>query len=506
MTKVKCLWEKHKNTLLFCLAVTFIFGIAAHGFHFLNFRFSHDSLDGLYFPGRENYHKAELGRFFSPVYRFIFRGKFSAPWITAVLALLWIGIAVFFIAEILDIKSKTAVLLISGIMTTNITVTALTATFIHDLDANMFCLMLSCLAVLLWAKDVKFHIVGGAVLLCIALGIYPSYISVSVILIMAVLIKRLFENRTLGKTVSTAASAFLMGVGGLLCYLLCAKAASAIFAVTFAQRENSIAAISDIGLLASLPKNIIYAYVRWWEYFSDPHTNWLTPKLMFALNITIMITAVAAVVVLIIKKNIPFVNSALIMGAVVLMPLIMNLIYLVSPNEYHDLMTYSFVFVYILAVYIAYCTGKNNHKTMAYVLAAMIVYGNIQTANDIYMKKNMSYQATYARMSIVLEDMLEYGYTPNSEEIFISGEINVPAYTEFDNLNGIRGILYDNAVTSDVKSIDYYFDFVLGCPVTICSDTTRKRIKDSEEYRNMPVFPQNGYIDRVNDILVVKLR
>ena len=121
-------------------------------------------------------------------------------------------------------------------------------------------------------------------------------------------------------------------------------------------------------------------------------------------------------------------------------------------------------------------------------------------------EKNYSYQATYAQMTYVLHDMIDFGYKPKGGEVCVAGMINIKAYSKFENINSITGLGYDNAVTADLKSIDYYFDYILGFPINVVSNDERNEIMEKQEYQEMPVYPQEGYIKYIDDVLVIKLK
>ena len=86
--------EKEKKLCLYSLAVTFLWGLLAHGYGIMDSNFSHDSLNefnGLIFG---NQWKIQLGRFLIPVYRNFSRTDLTLPRLIGILGLLWRGLAV----------------------------------------------------------------------------------------------------------------------------------------------------------------------------------------------------------------------------------------------------------------------------------------------------------------------------------------------------------------------------------------------------------------------------
>ena len=95
---------------------TYLLGLAAHAYCFLNLTVSHDSLRAFYIAGK--YPKASLGRIFYGAYIALTRGKIVLPWAIGVLGLFWISIAVYFIVRMFQMEKRVIVILVAGICVT----------------------------------------------------------------------------------------------------------------------------------------------------------------------------------------------------------------------------------------------------------------------------------------------------------------------------------------------------------------------------------------------------
>ena len=504
-SRIKLWWQQNKSTFLCCVVSVFVLGLAAHAFQFFNFQYAHDSLDGLFVMGRENYHKAELGRMFSPVYRFIFGGNFSAPWLIGFLALLWVGIAAFCVVKNLGINSKISAVFICGVMVTSRTVTALAATFINDLDADMFALMLACIAVYLWKEKIFGWWLVGAVALCGSLGLYQSYITVAVVLIALVLLLQLAEGE---KFVSVAKNAFggaVMGILGGAMYAVVLKLAPIVTSVEFAERGNSVTSIKLLKM-SDLPALVAEAYRGWLEHFVNVPTNWAKPQIVAAVNIALIIAVPVMAAMLVIKKKTSAYNMAAVAAVVALLPLAMNLIRVLSVEEYHDLMTYAFVFLYVAAAVLAEKLQIKPVGAVVGLCVALVVFCSVQTANEVYLKRNLSYQATYSRMSFVLHDMEQMGYDVKNEEVYILNEVPMADYEDFGAVNQLLAMEFNNVITSDKKSIENYFEYVFDYPIRFASEERANKALLSEECIRMPSYPDEGYMEYIDGVLMVKLQ
>ncbi len=185
--------RRNRKQIILCLAAAFIWGLAAHAYVFFHSSISHDSLFEFVADTDRNVWRIKLGRVFVPAYRILFRGAITAPWLIGFLSLLYIGITVFLVTKIFDIRSKTLIALISGVFATNITIISTAATYIHDLDADMMALLLAAFAVYLW-KSFDKGFLYGIIPICLSLGFYQSYVSVAITLILLYLIMQLLNG------------------------------------------------------------------------------------------------------------------------------------------------------------------------------------------------------------------------------------------------------------------------------------------------------------------------
>ena len=108
---------------------TFLWGLVAHGYCFVNNIASHDALNNFYIA--EKWSKGSFGRFFYPIYISITRGRILLPWLVGIIGVFWTALAVYLIVRIFDIQKKIIICLISAIGITNRTVYALSATYLH---------------------------------------------------------------------------------------------------------------------------------------------------------------------------------------------------------------------------------------------------------------------------------------------------------------------------------------------------------------------------------------
>jgi len=216
MTVITEALERSKKQLYLSLAATFIWGLFAHGYAFAGNYVTHDSLREFHSEILGNEIKMGSGRVLTPIYRDLLGSDVTLPWLMGLLALLWIGLAVFLMIRLFRVESNVITCLIAGACVTNIAVSSTTATYIHDLDSYMFSMLCAVVAVYIW-RNHKLGWLMGAVFIAASLGIYQSFVFVAVTLAMMVCILDLLDGKSFKVVFADGIRAILMIVlGGIL--------------------------------------------------------------------------------------------------------------------------------------------------------------------------------------------------------------------------------------------------------------------------------------------------
>jgi len=508
-------WAAHRKTLVFCLIVTFIWGFCAHGYVFANFQLSHDALDGLYSEGsgRENAHKIELGRVLVPAYRYLFRGLFATPWLIGLLALAWIALAVWMVVSALEVQSRPLMVLIGGVMTVNIPVTALAGTYLHDLDQNMFGMMMACLAVLLWRKRPRGWIVMGAAAAAVCLAIYPAFISTAIGLMMIILLMELLNGEKASRVVRRGVEgAAGVALGGGM-FLLILWGVTTATGIPLASRANSLGALASFQL-AYIPSLLAGAYENWRNAFLAMPNTWLTSQAASVINAALLLFAAGMLIPgTLLRKNLSAAQKVWIVLIALLLPLGMNVSYILSSGFIHHLMQYAFSLFYVLCLLLAQRLLKSRTLPRVngaagwccFALVALILWSGVQTANIYHFKKNSAAMATNAHMTNVYHDMLAEGYIPGETPLVVKGSVYIASPEGFEDVSRILGAAAHNTITDDPKSIRSYFKYVLGDDAQFCPDEQWEEIVSDSYVEYMPTYPEYGYIDYVDEVMIVNL-
>lgn len=508
---------KELKSIKIPLLSAFIWGLIGHGYRFFNLLLSHDSLNEFYRFGDVHYAegnvvewKISLGRFFEPLYQLIFRGPLALPWIAGLLTLIWLSLVTWLITKIFDINDKLLIVLISGFITVNLTVTAIAASYLTDLDANMFAVFTATLAVYLWNQG------GWKGFLCVpfivvTLGTYQSTLSVFITLVMFVCILRLMH----GEDVKRVAIHGLKAVGFILLsgilYLLIVKLTCTAFNLTLSSgNNNSLSNMFEVGnrSIISELKEMYKHCIKLW--LIQP-SMW-NSKIVCLINGSFIAIGVLAGLKVLWAIKSSVCSKILIVILVILLPLGMDITYILNKGIVHHLMIYAFWFIYMLVLLVFREYSKiDSHielnKFVKYVIVALsivIIWGNVQTANAAYAKKDLENNATLSIMTDVMHRVEDYdGYVPGETVVAFVEVPNVDVTEAFSELSGITGLNYISPVTSIGYSS--YFEYVLQRDVEVCENKTVKRLSKTKTVKKMPAYPDKNCIQWVDDILVVKM-
>lgn len=504
-----------KQLLFFCVICVAIWVLVAHGYVFTNFQPTHDSLDGLHavYPNNDNAHKIGLGRVFCPVYYYLFRSAFSTPYLSGINTILWIGLAAFFVISSFNLKGVIHKVLVCGVMAVNLTVTALAATFIHDLDADMCAMALACLAVFVWQKKMKGWPLLGSIAVAGSLGLYQSYVSTTITLVMMILIKELMDNKSVKAVLQKGVQAALMVLaGGIMYYVSMHIVLSYTQYTLFEGTYNSLSQMSTLSL-SVLPELFMQQYAAWWKWFANPKTVLVSSKIVAAANIVLLLIGAVVLVFVVCRKELRIAQKGFLLFMVLLLPVAMNITFILSQGTAHDLTRYTYIFLYVLLiVFIEYGSEQiSGHKWTGparYICIGMIgifLWGGVQTANTIYLQKTMVHMSTYTHMTNVLHDMQQEGFSAKDTPILTVGELPIEYMAGFERVERITGVSYSNSITKDTRSFKSYFRYILGEPIEYCSEEQRAAVVQDPSYAEMPAYPEEGYIQMIQDVMVIRL-
>ena len=507
---------EQKKKLLFCMLVAFLWGCVSHAYAFFNLPLAHDSLNEFFAGVEEDAWKISLGRVFVPVYRQLVRGPYTAPWLIGMLGMLWIGIAVYLIQDVFQRYGIFDTVLLSGILVSNISVTALIATYLHDLDFNMFAMLLAVWAFWLWNKG-GWWILLGALATTVSLGIYQSYVSVTITLIMLWSILQLLRDQKVQAVFVSGLKAMGMLLCGAGLYLVSVKLVCSLTGVPLRKEGyNSLTNVLSIADGRALVSAIRDVYDSWWCAFSEPITVDAVWPMVLA-NKVLVFFVMISICILVLNKRLRVLAVGLILGLGALLPLGMNLTRLLNKGVTHHLMVYAFFLLYFFADSLKEELKKLEVQSIVQklvkplrcictVVLVLALWNNVKVSNAAYLYRNITQQTTLSVMTRVVDRMEQQpDYIAGQTPVAFIGKTSAQTRSEFASITGITGFWQETALqTTYLDTYPKYFRYILNEPLQLCSDETLSSIRQNDAVQQMPVFPAEGCVQMMNGVLVVK--
>ena len=499
-TKIKTTWR-----IAFVSAL--VLGLLIHLPVMLSDIPNHDGLSSMYF----DQNMITSGRWFLTV-ACGFSSYFTIPWVIGLIGLIWLALTAAVLTEVLELTDPVTITVVSGLL---VSFPALASTFayVFTMDGYMMALFLAILAVL-FTKKYKKGWLAGAVCLAFSMGIYQAYLPFAILLCVYVILLFFMEEKGWKPKAFYVLRYLGMGVAGAALYYVILQILLKLQGrvLDTYQGINSMEQMgSGMGILATIKE----MYVDFLAF--TVHGNVLVNNIF---SLAACIILVATVVFLVIRsmiwrkwwKNPAFFVIMILLG--ISMPLLTNVILLISPNlTYHLLMRYQWVLYLILMTAFADRYTAEESRTdvvlqWAALCAAVVLVFDYGISDNIgYSNLEKKYEKTYA-YCVRLLDRIEQ--TPGYYQGIPIALVGVIGYDEFPTTD-ITGKVTDGMIglSGDYliyKGADYqaFMQNYLGATLNFLDPDTVGEIYMTQEYIDMDTFPGPNATKVVDGILYVK--
>lgn len=492
---------KIKKEWIICFVSVIIFGLAAHGYRMLNNLPNWDALLNEY----DSQNTIYLGRCFLSVVCGI-GSYYELPWINGWLSLIYVGFTAILISEILEIKTRLALVLMSGIL---VTFPVVTSTFCYIYTADGYFLGCLLMALAVWMiVNIKRGWIWAMAFICLGNGIYQANITIAVILILLVGIRQqMFEKHPVGETICFLRDGMMSGVGGTVLYYLFLTVLMRLEGQSLSGYQNieSTYCLSQLKIPFALKSSL----VKFVKFFVGDGSN-----INFYVILNILMLGLLAIFVLrrvwMEKLYGEPVRFMLIVLLHMLLPVGCFVLFLIAPYiDYHMLMNYGVcgIYLYFLMFYQQKSPGGKGKVWEKWAIAGvsvLIVYNFILIANISYHVLELSHEKSY-NMIVRITDRLEQ--TEGWEECEYLAILGRQEGTKPYSVNfppEITGITNGLAARENFNVQAMLKDYS-GIEKKHVDEEREAEIYCSKEYKNMADWPEKDSVKRIDDVMVVKL-
>lgn len=499
---------------------TLIFMALLHGYRYVSLGFSHDSLAFAWQPDLE--WQISLGRYMQPFYWWIIRGRIAVPFIVGVLSYGYMVGSVYGVASLLDLKAKTSLFLLAGLMCGSLAFIALDATYSHTADVYMLALMLNIAAAWLCLRGRRRvpSVLAAAVLMVISTGLYQAYLQVFTALTMVWALLRLLktDDRAIPEAAARCAQSFLALMLAMALFFVGYYVVMAVTGVEAVSRENSIGGMKVLSGAALVDMVKTTWKMPLWKL---KRLQGRIAPLARMLTAVVLMTGAAATIFTARRSRVSAWQALGMAVLALLLPFGMNWICLFCSGAVHDLMMYAYI-VPLLAALAANERAWNlalanegkqiGKKTRAAAcvlpLAVLtLLFDRGIYANQMYLKKDLEYDTTLSVMTRVVDRIEQVeGYIPGETPVEFLGDIQRsklamtrPAFAHLGSLTGTE----ENYAITYGDTFWMYLEDVMGYPIKRFRET-----KNEEQERvtdDMPCFPDKDSVQMVDGVVFVKL-
>jgi hypothetical protein len=493
-----------------CFSSGIIVGLLTHFYMLTHKLVNWDDANNLSAPGSMDY----LGRWFLK-YIHDLGSVHSIPAVHGFLFILFLALSACIVLEIAGIKSTTGAVFVPMLMVTFPSVVS-TMTFMFMAHTSGIAIFMVCLAVYL-LRRYKFGWLPCIVLLICALGTYQSYICIAITLMLVGMMADLIDGKKFEDVFKNGILyVAVLGISVLVYMKLCH--------VYYPTIDNeTYGGVGNMGQIAisEMPKLIGRCYKRFLEYFIWKPFAFVSRTSQIA-NIVTCVLAVGLFGIVSVQRRLykNIWSYLLLLLVCFLIPFAAAFIYFMAPEaDYSMLMLYAYVFVYIIVLALFERCLEGWKKLPTYIISIMVVATMFVSCYTDYLLTNRAYLRTdvatervkaYFNRVISLAESTE-GFKQN-DSIAILGEFyykDNPSTVEIDifdseDLRELSGVALENGlITSGVR--DNFIETFLGYKVADISWDEKNEIMASDEFKSMPIYPENGCVKKINDVWVVKM-
>lgn len=447
-----------------------------------------------------------LGRFLIP-FSDILRGSVVGSMLTTCISLITISFASIFLNELLNIKKKYNKILISVLLVIAPTI-SLTLMYPYTANGYTFALLFAVLSVYFLNKEKNYkNILFATFCIIVTLAFYQAYLCLITTLLIITYIFKLFDNTSNIKTFfkDFFVDVLIIAVAMIL-YYICLNIIMGILNLNISSYSSGNT-IFSIETIKNILPSIANTYISFVDFFFTDNilnnTGWFRQIFYIAFFALIVLNFI----LLVINKKLYLSKWKLIslILAILVFPIFACSIELIAQSKSINLLMAISLYMPIVVLLKQIELFKSSKiynvvGILSYFIAFTIIWTFILSDNATYIATKMYNDQMYAVGNRIIERLEE------NENITKDTPVVVLGHLDFDIQNN-ELLKLTNFDVSDINiwTWQIFMQDKLGLGRNIYTGEDYSNIINSEEYLNMPIYPNKDCIKIINGIAVVKL-
>lgn len=508
--KINKLYKQISGSEKVVFISTFVCGLIAHLYIYTNTIPNFDGISRMY----DEQQMTIVGRWFLH-YASWCNSYTQMPMVIGVLAMLFLAAAAALVIHMFRIESW----LLAGMWGAMFAVfPAIADTNAYTYTASAYCIaiFLATLGIVI-AEKKRWGFLYGAIFLVLSMGIYQTYVTVAITLAVLLVIQKVLNKENQVKDILAKGIQYIIHIAlGTVIYYVVLKIFLYVKNLTLCSylgmsNVESSYPFSEIG--TTLAKT----YSQVWEFFFVGTSGvegyvFIVPNVVIGIASLILLAIIVKVQSL---KQIPIKLIGLVIMLLIL-PMAVNFTQVISPySSPRLLMKFSFVYLYLLPVVLAEKVKELKAEKKAIEVSVIAVLGCFlmlslyfwQYDNLLYTLLNQTHRATLSFVTNVVSRVESCaGYQTGMEVVIIGGfpsdryDTDIGVYARVSS-----GSTLSSSVIPLNKHIYYYMNDWLNVPVEEPEEEVFIRIAQSETFKQMPLYPDDGSVAIIDNCVVVKM-
>ncbi len=404
---------------------------------------------------------------------------------------------------------------------------ASTLTYYYCADSYFLAYFMNVLASYLMIRSLKdrrssepLKFVAAVLMMMFSLTLYQAYLSIAIIIAAAVLI---VETCSENGTCAAVLRRFIWKCIGILSasvlYIVGCNVINEVKNIKLSD-SRGFSSMGKLGI-GSIPELLQRAYKTFYDYFFSNQLINNSWQHRHFLNIIYAVVLLALVILIAVKYVRDKWMKLLLAMGIILFPICLTVITIMAPKAdvYGStgiLMIPGMNYYYILGI-VLYCiySGKATEKwrsskntlfsiiVLAIVMIQCVFLMAFQTCMQIDMNKTRSLAGR------ILADADRSCEIDADSEVMIDGNTDClgEVYPEIHDVVKGTSAEYGQFWGTGLDQTNWVriYRMFYGVNYKVCDEDAEKNIRTTKEYKDMTVFPQNGYIKEINGVVVIKL-
>lgn len=504
--------EKLKNKIDRCdllIAITvFAIGLINNFYFIIGDGVAPDSLSTSFFNIAGKW-ELQLGRFLIRYVNYMRYGLVNKLLIVLI-SLGCITISVMLLRRLFKIKSRLALLLMSAIICIAPQFTE-TYMFIYCADAYLVAFMFSVLAVYFLNKTInsKLYYLSSCMCVIIVCALYQAYLGVILGLILILIAHNLMTKNYGIKAFIVELVKFMLAVlVGVITYYICLKVLLFLAHVDLASYKGA----NSVGLntILNLPKTIVSCYIDFYRFFFTDkiiYNGWFHRKYLY-LIMCLFVLIVFAKTIINSKTNRMY-KALFVLILSIIYPICVNVMNIIATGTRVNLVTGPGILITALIPILF--INKSSDDNISNITSWALISITLLLSWSFILENNFTYsvrEQTFNNYKIVSTDI--YTKATSLEEYkhdmkWMFSDVIRFKPKDAERANGF--ISNDNVTWNNYSGTiqnKKIYEKYLGVHIDVVDRSIYDEIKNTEEFKSMPIYPEKGSIKIINDVIVVK--